>query len=454
MKSKFLIADTAAFIKNVPLHDLTDQVVTCKEVIAEIKDKATRERFAFLPYKIKYQSPAPKYMNKVAMVAKKTGDYRNLSTTDLKVVALCYQLQCEHDCDSMPGDEVPKNVIQVGADKSAKFEDDLPGFYTPSHKKKNIKSLVTEKVTKDPEETDTASEGELDEEDKTDFKKLKEKEDKLQGERNYAKILHKMEILKMWGDAREEKEKKEVAEKEAAEEEAAEEEAAEEVAEEEAAEYDEENSNDSEEEGWITPASFAKIQEKASAEAKLAVAKAVVCLTTDFAMQNVMLKMKLNIVAVDGMIIKSVRSYILRCYSCNTTTSDMNKKFCPKCGHDTLKRVSVQTQEDGTLKMFFSKRPNVLNKRGKKYSLPTPKGGKHSNNPLLAEDQRVPHQRPSKKSSQKNDVWSEDYDTNASPFANTDVYSRAFRVGVRANTGRGGGRHNPNAVGKRTGKRR
>merc|ERR1739838_660609 len=206
------------------------------------------ERFAFLPYKIKYQSPAPKYMNKVAMEAKKTGDYRNLSTTDLKVVAL-YQLQCEHDCDSMPGDEVPKNVIQVGADKSAKFEDDLPGFYTPSHKKKNIKSLVTEKVTKDPEETDTASEGELDEEDKTDFKKLKEKEDKLQGERNYAKILQKMEILKMWGDAREEKEKKEVAEKEAAEEEAAEEEAAEEVSEEEAAE-------EVAEEGWITPASF------------------------------------------------------------------------------------------------------------------------------------------------------------------------------------------------------
>lgn len=46
-------------------------------------------------------------------------------------------------------------------------------------------------------------------------------------------------------------------------------------------------------------------------------------------------------------IIKHTRTFILRCYTCFTTTSDVTKIFCRRCGHKTLKRVSVSIDQNG-----------------------------------------------------------------------------------------------------------
>lgn len=43
------------------------------------------------------------------------------------------------------------------------------------------------------------------------------------------------------------------------------------------------------------------------------------------------------------------------------------------------------------------------------FSLPTPKGGKHANNPILCEDQRIPDQRPSRLARTKNNPLDPDY---------------------------------------------
>lgn len=48
------------------------------------------------------------------------------------------------------------------------------------------------------------------------------------------------------------------------------------------------------------------------------------------------------------------------------TTTNMNKVFCPHCGNQTLKKVAVTLNEDGSIKMHFSKNPKVLNSRGLK----------------------------------------------------------------------------------------
>jgi len=40
------------------------------------------------------------------------------------------------------------------------------------------------------------------------------------------------------------------------------------------------------------------------------------CMTADFAMQNVLLQMQLNLVSVDGKRIQKVRNYVLRCHAC------------------------------------------------------------------------------------------------------------------------------------------
>lgn len=46
------------------------------------------------------------------------------------------------------------------------------------------------------------------------------------------------------------------------------------------------------------------------------------------------------------------------------TTTNMNKVFCPHCGNQTLKKVAVTLNEDGSIKMHFSKNPKVLNSKG------------------------------------------------------------------------------------------
>ena len=65
------------------------------------------------------------------------------------------------------------------------------------------------------------------------------------------------------------------------------------------------------------------------------------------------------------------------------------------------------------------------------YSLPMPKGGKHANNPVLCEDQRVAQQHCSKASKLKYDVMDPDYIAYTSPFAPNDVYSRSGQLGIR-----------------------
>ena len=68
-----------------------------------------------------------------------------------------------------------------------------------------------------------------------------------------------------------------------------------------------------------------------------------------------------------------------------------------------------------------------------KFSLPTPKGGKHPNYPQLSEDQPMAHNFPAKKAIVKNDPLDPDYVYQASPFATKDVHSRAARLGINPN---------------------
>lgn len=53
-----LIADSAAFLRNVDLQNLCNGVFTIREVISEIRDAATRQRLAVLPYEITFREPS------------------------------------------------------------------------------------------------------------------------------------------------------------------------------------------------------------------------------------------------------------------------------------------------------------------------------------------------------------------------------------------------------------
>ena len=44
-------------------------------------------------------------------------------------------------------------------------------------------------------------------------------------------------------------------------------------------------------------------------------------------------------------------------------TTIMDKKFCHHCGNDTLRRLAVSINDDGTMKYYLSKRPPKLCKK-------------------------------------------------------------------------------------------
>ncbi|KAF8969436.1 hypothetical protein BDZ97DRAFT_1902544 [Flammula alnicola] len=131
---------------------------------------------------------------------------------------------------------------------------------------------------------------------------------------------------------------------------------------------------------WITPSNVALHKSRAldllpedglKSKGKKAKVIGSGCMTADFAMQNVLLQMGLNLV-------------------------DNSKKFCPSCGNPTLLRASVTVSAPGAAAnapvMKVHLKPNFQYKtRGTIYSIPAPKAGSAKTGPgtglILREDQ-------------------------------------------------------------------
>jgi len=104
------------------------------------------------------------------------------------------------------------------------------------------------------------------------------------------------------------------------------------------------------------------------------------CMTADFAMQNVILQMGLDLVGLEGKRIQKVKNWVLRCHACFKICKDNSKKFCPSCGNPTLLRTSVTISGPGvdgsapTIQVHLKKN-FVYRTRGTIYSIPSPKPG-------------------------------------------------------------------------------
>ncbi|KEG09159.1 RNA-binding protein NOB1 [Trypanosoma grayi] len=152
------------------------------------------------------------------------------------------------------------------------------------------------------------------------------------------------------------------------------------------------NNNEEEEEdeaGWITPEN---IHQCAPDGAKVAGERfdgGVACVTSDYAMQNTLLHLGVPIVGPQGMRIRELRHWLLRCTSCFAVTTDTTRQFCGACGSgDTLRRVQYVVTRDGERQLFINFR-KAISTRGTVYNLPKPRGGKRGTNRslVLREDQ-------------------------------------------------------------------
>lgn len=149
------------------------------------------------------------------------------------------------------------------------------------------------------------------------------------------------------------------------------------------------------------------------------------CMTADFAMQNVLLQMGLNLIGLEGKRIEKIKSWVLRCHACFKYESflfvsliftiiprickDNSKKFCPSCGNPTLLRASVTVAAPGaspnTQTMQVHLKRNFQYKlRGTKYSIPAPKPGSAkagSGSGLILREDQVEYIRAKKKADGK-----------------------------------------------------
>lgn len=455
-KVQYLVVDTSAFIRNAALQDIGVNIITEQDVVNEVTNKRQLRRLVVLPYDLVIQNAHPESIKFVTEFAKKTGDYTSLSATDVKVIALTYQLEKEkvgtdHLRDApLVSKTVDTSVSQVEDSRSL-----LAGFYLPEKNEVVSENDIEKKEetnylhSKDDEKLeiqleDKAKHSDNEEEksescnsdsfdiesdyetadsdiDQERTEDLSSKFSKLTCEPSEFIVLdkdnseHNVDDILAPIESNSDNEEDDIKYNER-----------------EDGEGDESNDDygDDNDSGWITPKNISTVKKEINSELVEEKPATVACLTVDFAMQNVLKQIGLNVVALDGRLIKQMKTFIFRCYACYKTTSIMTKVFCPSCGNKTLKKVAVVLDGEGNQQIHINfARP--ISKKGKRFSLPMPKGGKHANNPILCEDQPVPHQRQTRQARIKNDPLQDDYIAGYSPFIMRDVHSKSAMLGIR-----------------------
>ena len=339
-----IVLDAGPIIKNEPsistLLGEAEQLYTIPAVIDEIRDATTRARIetTLKPFLI-CRSPNPASIKIVTDFARRTGDLEVLSRPDIHLMALAYELECERN----HGDW---RLRSVPGQKGLNGKPPVSGIDT----KEKQPTMGGKESAKDESKQDIS--------DKTAPSSLPTVEQQLQStyisQQHDSQVLHDKEPLSTPAQSSE---------------------IATSIVKDEESQNSEE---DSDSEGWITPQNLKDHQAKdaeGSTEPEAEITTMQVALvTSDFAMQNVLLRMNLNLLSTSLQRIRQVKTWVLRCHGCFAITRDMTKQFCNRCGKDTLLRTSCSTDKAGNFQVHLKKNMQ-WNTRGNVYSIPKPVAG-------------------------------------------------------------------------------
>ncbi|KAK6373305.1 20S-pre-rRNA D-site endonuclease nob1 [Exophiala oligosperma] len=318
-------------------------LVTTPSVIAEIRGEEARTRIETL-YKpfLEIRTPKPESVKHVKEFARKTGDGAVLSQTDFEVLALAYDLECERNGGDWRLRATPRQKRLNGA----------PPQKEPDETTKQDASTV-EAIPVQNEETNHNDE-----------------------QVSIEAHVKSMTLQDGEVEAAQPQQEREGVEIEEGREELPSQEDTEQVV-----EVPTNDAQSDSDDGWITPSNIKKRQAKDEAANSKPKPKSetkhlqVATMTGDFAMQNVLLQMNLNLLSTKNcQRISQIKQFILRCHGCFATTKDMNKQFCPRCGKPTLTRVSCTTSDKGEVKLHL-KANMQWNNRGNVFSIPKPTAG-------------------------------------------------------------------------------
>ncbi|KAI1646800.1 D-site 20S pre-rRNA nuclease [Daldinia loculata] len=402
-----LVLDTGPLIKNDPpvstLLAQAYELYTLPSVISEIRDAATRARVetTLIPF-IKLRSPRPESIKFVTDFARRTGDLEVLSRPDLHLIALTYELECERN----GGDwRLRKTPGQKGLNGKAPTQQAKESETAEQNDGENSED-------KKPEEVDSQNEvGQIElEGGDPDENSNVESEIQEQPTIQQETVTKALDSLSLESSA--------LPTVDTIPDDAA-------VSEPKVADQQEED-EDEDGDGWITPSNLKKHQAKdqlSGPEQPIQKFLQVALLTSDYAMQNVALRVNLNLVSPSLARITRVKTWVLRCHGCFAISRDMGKQFCPRCGQPTLTRVSCSTNAAGEFTVHL-KRNFQWNNRGNVYSVPKPVHGSSNGKArgpgggkggwgrelIFAEDQKEYLKKSTdQKKTKQRDIMDEDY---------------------------------------------
>ncbi|PQE24177.1 hypothetical protein CJF31_00002405 [Rutstroemia sp. NJR-2017a BVV2] len=417
-----LVLDAGPIIKNNPavssLIAQAEFIYTIPAVVDEIRDEVTRSRVqtTLLPL-LTLRSPRPASIKTISEFARKTGDLEVLSRPDIHLMALAYELECERNngdwrLRSVPGQqrlngappkslsgEAPAEIpeAQPSAEESSVESAQQPKVETRGAWGTAVPPPANEPIsdTKDVEETletthltaaqdsETAKESNVAEtaeavatqEESIEPKNTAPESQPAPVIEEESKESHNVQPESEQSPAPVPEDQSKEQDSEVAPvpstENTLESTPSVEVTE-------EVETDSSDDEGWITPSNLKKHKEKdgnGSFEPQEEQKKMqVATITSDFAMQNVMLRMNLNLLSPSLQRIRQVKTWVLRCHACFGITKDMTRQFCGRCGKPTLLRTSCSTDKDGNVKVHLKKNMQ-WNNRGNVYSIPKPVAG-------------------------------------------------------------------------------
>lgn len=418
-KIKHLVVDTSAFIKAGNLQDMAENIYTIQEVLDEITNDRQRRKLVVLPYDLTVKNVFSESIAFVTEFSKKTGDYTSLSATDIKVMALAYQMEKEKvGTDHLKKEPTMQKTLKVTGLANYNSNPELNKTNVEENQSQNTEAEIKNGEDK-PATESTNSKDSLS---KVNIEIQNEPpEDSIEDEDLEKQIIYQINNMDL-KDEDADKVMVKVTDNEQDDDDEGD------------SESDEEEDSDGDDEGeWITPGNLAeKKKEMDGGDFFEDKSVEVACITSDFAMQNVLKQIGLNVTSIDGRIIRQLRTFIFRCTTCFKTTSVMTKLFCPKCGHSTLKKVAVSVDEEGNQHIHINGR-KPLTARGKRFSLPTPRGGQHFQYPILSEDQHIHKRFATKLARNRNNPLDPEYTSGFSPFVMRDVNSKSAVLGVRAN---------------------
>ncbi|GAP90901.1 putative UPF0271 protein [Rosellinia necatrix] len=401
-----LILDAGPLIKNDPpvstLLAQAHELYTLPSVISEIRDAATRSRVetTLLPF-LKLRSPRPASIKFITDFARRTGDLEVLSKPDIHLMALAYELECETNGGDWRLRKTPgqkgvngKSPTQLEKDKvEASNNTGVPEEVSTEEAPNVDESENTQEDI--PEEAPLSSTDAVD--------PLTEQAQPITEEEDVTRTLESLSLEQSPTPTTNP--------------------AAESTPTEDTKTEEEE---DDDEDGWITPSNLKQHQIKdqlVQPEQPVQRVLKVALLTSDYAMQNVLLRINLNLVSPGLARITRVKTWVLRCHGCFQITRDTSKRFCPRCGQATLTRVSCSTDQAGNFTIYLKKNFQ-WNNRGNVYSVPKPVhgsptgkargpgGGKNGwgRELILAEDQKeYERQSTEQRRAKQRDLMDDDY---------------------------------------------